>query len=95
MIYIVFRGNMKRTQLYLDQGAHRVLTTLSRQTKKTVSELVREAITEKYVDKEGVDKLQLVKALADMWKARKDLREPEKWIRRLRKDTRRSRFGLH
>lgn len=84
---------MKRTQLYLDQEAHRVLNTLSRQVKKTVSELVREAIAEKYGDKTGVDKLQLVKALAGLWKERKDLRNSEQWVRRQRKDTRRSRFG--
>lgn len=85
---------MKRTQLYLNDEAHSILNALSKQTKKTVSLLVREAVAEKYGTKESVDKLTLCKQISGIWKDKKDVVNVEKYLRKLRKDTRRKRFGI-
>jgi hypothetical protein len=85
---------MKRTQLYLNEDTHSILTALSRQKKKSISCLVREAIAEKYGKKEKIDKLKLSEKIAGVWKNRKDMINTEKYLRELRKDTRRKRFGV-
>ena len=46
---------MKRTQLYLDGEMARTLGTLGRQKGKTVSELVREGVEEKYMSRKDLD----------------------------------------
>ncbi len=83
---------MKRTQLYLNDELYRYLSTLSRQEKKTISELVRSAITEKYLIKDTIDKVDIVDRLAGIWKNREDMRSAEKYVRALRKDTRKKRL---
>lgn len=85
---------MKRTQLYFDDNIHSILTVLSKQKKKTFSSLVREAVAEKYGKKEKIDKLKLSGKVAGIWKDRKDMADVEKYLRKLRKDTRRKRFGI-
>lgn len=85
---------MKRTQLYLNDETHSILNALSKQTKKTVSLLVREAVAEKYGTKESVDKLTLCKQISGIWKDRKEVVNVEKYLRKLRKDTRRKRFEI-
>ena len=44
IIYII----MKRTPLYLDEDIARILSAVSRQQGRTVSELVRECVREKF-----------------------------------------------
>lgn len=83
---------MRRTQLYLDDESYRFLSALSRQEKKSISELVRSAIAEKYIIKDAVDKIVIVDRLAGIWKDREDMKSPEEYIRILRKDTRRERL---
>ena len=83
---------MRRTQLYLDDELYRFLSALSRQEKKSISELVRSAIAEKYIMKDAVDKIVIVDRLASIWKDREDMKSPEEYIRILRKDTRRERL---
>ena len=83
---------MRRTQLYLDDELYRILSALSRQEKKSISELVRSAIAEKYIMKDAVDKIVIVDRLASIWKDREDMKSPEEYIRILRKDTRRERL---
>lgn len=85
---------MKRTQLYLDEEMARTLATLGRQKGKTVSELVRESVEEKYMSKEDLDKGRLARQLAGAWRGRRDLKEIDRVVRRLRKGTRLKRFGL-
>jgi hypothetical protein len=79
---------MKRTQLYLDEEMARTLATLSRQKGKTVSELVRESVEEKYMSRKDLDKGQLARQLAGVWRDRKDLKDIDRVVRRLRKGTR-------
>lgn len=83
---------MRRTQLYLSDELYRYLSTLSRQEKKSISELVRSAIAEKYLIKDTIDKVDIVDRLAGIWKNREDMRSPGKYVRTLRKDTRKKRL---
>jgi len=85
---------MKRTQLYLNSDTHSFLTALSKQKKRTISSLVREAVAEKYGKKEKIDRLKLSDKIAGVWKDRKDMINVKKYLRDLRKDTRRKRLGI-
>ena len=87
------RMAMKRTQLFITEEMYRILSALSRQHGKSISELVRQAVTEKYIKGNEVDKVQMVDKLAGLWKHRKDLKDVDKYVRSLRKDSRRKRFG--
>ena len=85
---------MKRTQLYLDEGMARTLAALSRQRGTTVSALVRESVQEKYMSRREMDKVSLARQLCGVWSKRKDLRDIDRTVRRLRKGTRLKRLGL-
>ena len=85
---------MKRTQLYLDEALAKFLSTVSRQRGTTVSELVRECIREKFGEKLTLDKTALARRVAGIWKNRRDLGSTDKYVRRLRKDTRRARLKI-
>ncbi len=85
---------MKRTQLYLDEEMARTLAVLSRQKGTTVSELVRESVQERYMNRNDIDKVSLARQLSGIWRNRKDLRAIDQTIRRLRKGTRLKRLGL-
>lgn len=85
---------MKRTQLYLDEEMARTLAALGRQRGKTVSELVRESVQEKYMTGKELDKVSLARQLGGIWAKRRDLREIDRIIRRLRRGTRLKRLGL-
>lgn len=85
---------VKRTQLYLDQEMARTLAALSRQRGTTVSELVRESLRERYMSQKEVDKASLARPLGGIWKSRKDLKNIDRTIRKLRRGTRLKRLGL-
>jgi hypothetical protein len=81
---------MKRTQLYLEESIWKLLEIQARQSGTSISELVRQAIRDKY----GVSPEQRRKAMqawVGMWKDRKDLPSTEAYVRRLRKGSRRRR----
>lgn len=84
---------MKRTQLYIDEEEFGVLSVLARQRKKTVSELVREAIRKTYLEKKSLDPLKVLAETRGLWKDRK-IGSAQKYLRRLRKGARLERFGL-
>lgn len=84
---------MKRSQPYLDEDIEdiaQVLSSVSRQEGKTVSELVRECIREKFGRKKTLDKPALAKQISGLWKNRKDLRRTDPFVGRLRKAPARS-----
>lgn len=85
---------MKRTQLYLDDDMARILSTVSRQRRTTVSELVRECVREKFAESQHVDKVALARQVAGIWKNRRDIGDTGKYVRRLRQDTRRQRLKI-
>ena len=82
---------MRRTQLYLDDDLWTVLQVRSRQQKTTVSELVRQAVRERYLDK-AAERHKAMTDFIGIWKDRTDLPDTETYIRELRKDRRSNRL---
>jgi hypothetical protein len=78
---------MKRTQLYLNEDIWKALHIRARQRKTSISELVRQAVREKY-GQSAVDRREAMQALVGIWKDREDLPDSEQYVRRLRKGKR-------
>ena len=83
---------MRRTQLYLEDDLWKTLHILARQSRSTVSELVRRAVREKYLDDSARRKEALLSAVG-LWKDRTDLPETETYVRSLRKGDRLKRIS--
>ena len=82
---------MKRTQLYLDEDVWKALQIHARQSGCTISELVREAVREKFLDN-PVQRNEALLSAIGIWKDRTDLPETSVYVRRLREDDRLKRF---
>jgi hypothetical protein len=78
---------MKRTQLYLNEDIWKALHIRARQRKTSISELVRQAVREKY-GRSAADRREAMQALVGIWKNREDLPDSEQYVRRLRKGKR-------
>jgi len=74
---------MKRTQIYLDETTYRYLKRESLIRKKTMSELIREAIKEKMLNKKRKI-LSSLEEIIGIWKD-KDI-EPENFLQKVRED---------
>ena len=83
---------MKRTQLYLHEDIWKVLHIRSRQLRTSISDLVRQAVREKYGNS-PVGRRQAMQALVGMRKDRKDLPGSTAYVRRLRKGKRLGRIA--
>ena len=78
---------MRRTQLYIDDDLWGTLRIRSKQAGTSVSNLVRQAVREKYST--GLaSREQAMRAFAGIWKGRTDLADPEAYLRALRKGSR-------
>ncbi len=83
---------MRRTQLYLEEETWKQLHALARVSRTSVSELVRQAVKEKYPDKETRRKGLL--GMVGLWADRTDLPDTETYVRSLRRGDRHKRiFG--
>jgi metal-responsive CopG/Arc/MetJ family transcriptional regulator len=78
---------MRRTQLYLEDDLWKTLHILARQSGSTISELVRKALREKYLD-DAAKRKEALLSIVGIWKDRTDLGDTEKYIRDLRRDDR-------
>ena len=78
---------MKRTQLYLDENIWKILEIQSRQTGTSISELVRQAIRDKYLPSPE-ERRRAMQAVVGLWKDRTDLPDTETYIRQLRRGRR-------
>jgi hypothetical protein len=78
---------MKRTQLYLHDDIWKALHIRSRQQRTTISELVRQAVREKYGSSRA-SRRQAMQSLVGLSKNRKDLPDSETYVRQLRKGKR-------
>jgi len=78
---------MKRTQLYLDEDVWKVLQIVSRQSGSSISDLVRQAVRERYVGAK-TNREQVLKSVVGLWKDRRDLPDAEIYVRRLRRGDR-------
>ncbi|MBI4239059.1 MAG: ribbon-helix-helix protein, CopG family [Deltaproteobacteria bacterium] len=86
---------MKRTQLYMDEDSLRLLSSLSRHQQTTISELVRQAVTQVYgTTKTHVDPVEALQASFGVWAQRKDLAPTAAYVRSLRKGHRATRLKL-
>ncbi len=88
MMYIHY---VVRTQLYLDEAIHARLRDLARKQKRTISELVREALLRAYGAGGPDERLDTLKAIRGLWQDREDMVSSREYVRRLRSDTRRKR----
>jgi hypothetical protein len=78
---------MKRTQLYMEDDVWKVLQIRAKQSKTTISELVRQAVREKYLEKKA-ERREAMLSLMGLWKDRTDLPDTETYVRSLRNDDR-------
>jgi ABC-type multidrug transport system ATPase subunit len=88
MIYIV-----KRTQLYLDEDLWQALHTKAAIEKTTVSDLVRIAARERYLE-DSEKRREALMGIVGIWKDRTDLPDTETYVRSLRKGSRLKRLGI-
>ena len=88
MMYI---HRVVRTQLYLDEAIHARLRDLARKQKRTISELVREALLRAYGAGGSDERLDTLKAIRGLWQDREDVGSSREYVRRLRNDTSRKR----
>jgi hypothetical protein len=82
---------MVRTQLYLDDDIYRVLKNLSAKTRRTISDLLRDALRKVYGPRHGDARMAAVEGVFGIWKGRRDMGTTDSYVRALRKDTRRKR----
>ena len=82
---------MRRTQLYLPEKLWKALHARSRKRGTTISELVRQAVSEKY--SVAPDRQAAMRGLVGLWKDRKGFGDTQRYVRRLRKGKRLERLG--
>ena len=78
---------MRRTQLYLDEDLWKALHIQSRQRRTSISDLVREAVRERYINATS-ERREAMQALVGIWSDRNDLGDTKKYLHRLRQGTR-------
>ena len=71
----------------MNEDIWKALHIRARQRKTSISELVRQAVREKY-GQSAVDRREAMQALVGIWKDREDLPDSEQYVRRLRKGKR-------
>lgn len=77
-----------RTQIYLDDGQRRVLGRVARRTRRTVSELIRGAIDERYPTPKEEFLEALRAGVFGVWKERSDFGRTDNYLRQLRRGNR-------
>jgi hypothetical protein len=74
---------MQRTQIYLSEDDHRLLEKLARESGRTKSQLIREAIARAYLHEESPDRLLgALRASAGAWRRRVDGKRYVEGLRR-------------
>jgi len=85
---------LKRTQIYLDDRQRRRLDRVAQQTRRTVSDLIREAIDARYATAPAADFIEALGAGAfAVWKDRAEMGSTDAYVRRLRQGRRLDRFA--
>jgi predicted DNA-binding protein len=80
---------LRRTQIYLDDRQRRKLDRVAKRTRRTVSELIREAIDARYAATPKEDFLEALRAGAfGVWKERRDLGSTDTYVRQVRRGNR-------
>ncbi len=86
-------NGMKRTQLYIEDDVFKTLRRVSKEKAVSISELVRAAVRKTYALEKPDDADIILKEAAGIWKDRKDIPSADQYVRQMRKDTRKERFG--
>ena len=85
---------MKRTQIYLDDQQRRKLERVARRTRRSVSDLIREAIDARYAATPREDFLEALRGgVFGVWKERTDLGTSDAYVRRRRRGSRLDRLA--
>ncbi len=84
---------MKRTQLYLDEDLWQALHTKAAIEKTTISDLVRTAARERYLE-DSEKRRKALMGIVGVWRDRTDLPDTETYVRNLRKGSRLKRLGI-
>jgi hypothetical protein len=71
----------------MEDDVWKVLQIRAKQSKSTISELVRQAVREKYLDDKSKRREAMLSAIG-IWKDRTDLPDTETYVRGLRNDRR-------
>jgi len=79
---------MKRTQIYLTDEQYDNLSIESKRVKKTISELIREAIQHRYNVKKEEDFDKIVRDVSGIWKDRTDIKSGIDYVNNIRSDKR-------
>jgi len=80
---------MRRTQIYLDERQVASLKSTARASRRTVSEIIREAIDDKLAQPGEADEFEhALAAAAGLWANRTDLGSTDDYVRRIRRDRR-------
>ncbi len=80
---------MRRTQIYLDDGQRRKLNQAAKRTRRTISDLIREAIDARFAGPPGDDFLRALQEGAFVaWKERSDLGSTDDYVRQVRRGRR-------
>lgn len=82
---------MRRTQLYLSESTWKMLHVRARQRRVTISELVREAIHDKYANP-AVNRQEAMRSIVGLWKDRHNIGDSTAYVRKLRKGNRLARL---
>ena len=77
---------MIRTQVYLDENVHARLTELARRQRRTLSDLVRDALTRTYGVGNVDERLRTLRAIEGLWRDRTDIPDTDEYVRQLRND---------
>jgi Ribbon-helix-helix protein, copG family len=78
---------VRRTQLYLDDDLWKALQIRSRESGSTISELVRQAVRDRYCDAHSGRKTAM-QALVGIRKNRPEFANVESYVRKLRRGSR-------
>ena len=78
---------MKRTQLYLEDDLWAALHVRSRQSGLSISELVRQAIRDRYFGRQ-VKRREAMEGVVGIRRDQSDVEDTDAYVRRLRKGTR-------
>jgi hypothetical protein len=78
---------VRRTQLYLDDDLWETLHSRARQEDTTISDLVRQAVRERYLGSLTARKTAM-EAVVGIWKDRADIGDVKAYVRSLRRGTR-------
>jgi plasmid stability protein len=84
---------VKRTQLYLDDDLWQALHVRARRDDTTISDLVRQAVRERYLGSLTVRK-SAMQAAVGIWKDRNEIGDTNTYVRNLRRGSRLKRLAV-